>query len=191
MKRLLSILIAVVVAVVTGIGSAWLAVGEGFLFRTMQVGEWTAWPEGGSNNPDPYARALVARTAQLPLGSSEGLAFFAARDRDGEPISGTCDYALIGETPEARLWTLSVIDAEGAVVRHRSGRMFLTSREILRRPAGTFELTLSAQARPGNWMPLPETGALTVVFRVYDTIASTPAGRADLVMPSIARRACR
>jgi hypothetical protein len=191
LRFVLELFLAVVVAVVTGLGSAWLTVGEGWLFRTYRTGEWTAWPEGGSITPDPYARALLARTAQLPLGGGEGIAFFATRDSEGRPIRGGCEYLLVGETPPARLWTLGVVDANGEPPAHRSGRTFFTSRDALRRPDGQIEVALSPQARPGNWMPLPEQGALTLVLRLYDSPAANPATAGEIGLPKIQSRSCR
>lgn len=191
MRFLALLLIAVVVGVVSGLGSAWLAVGEGFLFRTYRAGDWTAWPEGGASNPDPYARALLARTAQLPLGSSEGIAFYVSRDAEGSPLRGGCDYVMTGETPAARLWTLSVVDARGDLPAHPSGRTFLHSREVLRRGDGRMEIALAPQARPGNWMPIPESGSLTVIMRFYESGASNPKTAGDIVLPRIEWRSCR
>lgn len=191
MRFLAQLLLAVVVAVAFGLGTAWLAVGEGFLFRTHRVGDWTAWPEGGSNNPDPYARALLSRTAQLPLGSGEGIAFYAARDGEGAPIRGGCEYVLTGETPAARLWTLSVVDGRGDVPATSSGRSYFHSREVLRKPDGRMEIVLAPQARPGNWMPLPESGALTLILRLYETGASNPQTAGDTELPRIMWKGCR
>ncbi|MEJ1157986.1 DUF1214 domain-containing protein [Prosthecomicrobium sp. N25] len=191
MRFALEILLAVIVAVVAGLGSTYLAVGEGWLFRTYRAGEWTAWPEGGSTAPDPYARALIARTAQVPLGAGEGIAFFATRDSNGQPIRGGCEYLLSGETPPARLWTLGVVDAKGDPPAHRSGRTFFTSREVLRRPDGHIEVALSPQARPGNWLPLPDSGALTLILRLYDSPAAIPATAGQIEMPRVLPRGCR
>jgi hypothetical protein len=74
---------------------------------------------------------------------------------------------------------------------HPSGRISFNSREVLRRPDGQFEIALSPQARPGNWMPLPSAGALTVVFRLYDTPAANPATAGTVALPRIDWRACR
>ena len=157
----------------------------------LSLSLWAAWPEGGSATPDPYSRAILARTAQIPLGGGEGIAFFASRDVDGAPIRGGCDYALVGETPLARLWTLSVVDAAGAVPMHRSGRTHFHSRELLRRPDGTVEITLSPQARPGNWMPIPDSGALTLIVRLYDSGAANPRTAGPIALPRIEWKGCR
>lgn len=190
MSFILNLVLATLVAVATGLGSAWLTVGEGWLFRTVQVGEWTAWPEGGSNRPDPYSRALLARTGQLPLGGSEGIAFFSSRDSGGNPIRGGCEYDLSGETPQARLWTLTVLDSAGNIPTNASGRAQFNSRQLLRRPDGQFNLTLSPNARPGNWLPMPAGGALTIVLRLYDTPVSNPSTAGTIVLPRIIGRGC-
>lgn len=191
MQLVLNLLVAVVIATVTGLGSAWLVIGEEWLFPTYRVGEWAAWPEGGSSTADPYSRALLARTGQLPLGSGEGIAFFAARDSEGRRIRGECDYLLYGEAPQARLWTLGLLDSAGNVPPSPTGRIFFHSREILRKPDGRFEITLSPNARPGNWLPIPEKGSLTIVMRLYDTPVANVTTGGTPAMPTIERRICR
>ena len=126
----------------------------------------------------------------VAMGAGEGLVFIAEQDDEGRSLDGGCDYALTGEAPTARLWTLTVSDLAGRLPRAASGRTFLTSREILRDIDGRFEIAVSAGARPGNWLPAPAEGALRLVLRLYDTPLALSPG-ADMVMPHIERRGCR
>ncbi len=190
MRRLLELLLAIAIALGSGLGSAWYVVGDGWLLRTDVFGEWAAWPMGGSPDADPYSRAVLARTGQVPLTPGEGTAFFASRDSSGKAIRGGCAYQISGRTPPVRLWTLALIDAAGDLPANTIGRTFMRSDEILRTTAGSFDIVLSTEARPGNWFPIPENGFYTLVLRLYDTPASLLSDLKGNALPRIERKAC-
>jgi hypothetical protein len=188
---LFELLLALAIALVTGLGSAWYIVGDGWLIRTNVFNEWAAWPMGGSPDADPYSRAVLARTGQVPVVSGEGTTFFASRDAAGKAIRGGCDYVLSGRTPPVRLWTLTLIDSTGDLPTNKIGRTFLRSDEILRTETGSFSIVLASEARPGNWLPIPEQGFYTLILRLYDTPASLLADLKENALPRIERKACR
>ena len=70
MRSLVDLAIAVVVAVAVGVSSAWYVVERGRVFGAVTVGGWTAWPQEGSADADPYSLATLARTGRVPLGAS-------------------------------------------------------------------------------------------------------------------------
>ena len=79
MRLLLDIVIALVLAIVIGVSTAWYAIEHGFIFGAVTAGAWTAWPTAGSADADPYSLATLARTGEVPLGAGEGIAFTARR----------------------------------------------------------------------------------------------------------------
>lgn len=190
MRFLLDIAIAIVVAAAIGFLTAWYAVDRGYLFGTVVLGDWKAWPEVGSPDADPYSVAMLARTGEVPLGTGEGIAFTAEADHDGRPLTGTCTYRLVGQTPTARLWTLTAYDPEGRLMANAAQRPGFHSREILRRADGSFEITVSADVAPGNWLPVARVDRFKLVFRLYDTPLTTGAQLADSTMPEIIRERC-
>ena len=117
-RLLLGTLFALGVAALVGLGSTWLALTQGQAFGGLSVGAWTAWPRHGTAAIDPYARAMVARSGQLPVGSGDGLAFQARSDDQGNALDGRCDVVLSGMTPQARYWTLTLYDPDGGLVRN-------------------------------------------------------------------------
>jgi hypothetical protein len=98
---------------------------------------------------------------------------------------------LTGVTPQARFWTLTLYDPEGQLVANSLRRQGFTSQEIIRRADGSFEVTVSPRARPGNWLPTGGIERYVLVLRLYDTPigAATRTGR-DAPMPAITRRSC-
>jgi hypothetical protein len=191
LRLLIDIAIAVIIAAVLGLATAWYAIDRGPLFGAMAVGPWEAWPGSGSPNADPYAVAKLARTGEVPLGAGEGLAFSARNDSTGEPLSGRCTYRIDGQTPAARLWTLTAYDDNGRLMANAARRTGFQSREVLRRPDGSFLVAASPDVQPGNWLPIATDGPFSLVFRLYDTPLTTGGEVSDRMMPDIVRESCR
>ena len=190
MRLLIDLAVALVIAIGLGATSAWYVLDRGRLFNSLSVGEWTAWPESGSPDADPYSGAMLARSGEVPLGAAEGLAFSADTDGSGAPLTGRCSYVLVGLTPPARLWTLTVYDAEGHLMGVSDRRTGFHSREIVRRPDGRFEIKVATTVQPGNWLPIEPVERFRLVLRLYDTPLATGSQLGDLVMPQILRVAC-
>lgn len=190
MRLLIDLAIAIVIAAIVGFGSAFLVLDRDRLFGAVTIGEWTAWPDSGGPDADPYTAAMLARSGEVPLGSGEGLAFIAETDHDGARLAGHCDYRVVGQTPTARLWTLTAYDGDGHLMDNPAHRTGFHSRQILRREDGSFVIALSAEAEPGNWLPIRGDDGLRLVLRLYDT-PLTSSGIGDATLPAIEKVACR
>ena len=191
MRLLLGSLFAFAAAALIGLGATWLALKEGIAYGGITIGAWTAWPKNGTPGIDPYARAMVARSGELPVGSGDGVTFYARTDDDMRPLDGRCDVTLSGTTPQARFWTLTLYDPEGKLVANSVQRHGFTSQEIIRNAQGNFEITIGPQARPGNWLPTGGIDRYLLALRLYDTPVglATRSGR-DTPMPSLSQKAC-
>ena len=182
---------AFAVALGLGVPSAYWAVQGEYPVGSHRIGPWTTWPNVGSNRADPYARAIVARRAEIPLALGEGLSLTAAKDSGGQALDSGCTYRVGATTPQARLWTLSVYDSDGRLRNSDLVRAGLTSAEILREADGRFAVTLAPSARPGNWLKTPESGRFSLILRLYDTSVAASAASLDVkALPSIERLEC-
>jgi hypothetical protein len=189
-RLLIGFLLAFAVAAVVGLGSTWLALTRGTAFGPLRIGAWTAWPKTGTTEIDPYARAIIARSGELPIGSGDGVAFFARSTDDGLALDGRCEISVAGLTPPARFWTLTLYDPQGQLVANALNRYGFTSEEVLRTTDGTFTVTLAPLARAGNWLPTGGIERYLLVFRLYDTPVGVAmqTGR-DITMPAVTRKA--
>jgi hypothetical protein len=190
-RLLLGTLFAFGIAALIGLGATWLTLKEGVAYGGITVGAWTAWPKNGTPGIDPYARAMVARSGELPIGSGDGITFFARTDDATQPLDGRCDVTLSGTTPPARFWTLTLYDPEGKLVANSVQRHGFTSQELIRSATGTFGITIGPRARPGNWLPTGGVERYVLALRLYDT----PVGLAtrsgpDTPMPTISQKGC-
>ncbi len=192
MRLLLGSIFAFAVAALIGLGATWLVLTEGTAYGAVKIGAWSAWPRNGTPGIDPYARAMVARSGELPIGSGDGVSFLARADDSGRPFDGRCDVVLSGITPQARFWTVTLYDPEGRLIANSMQRHGFTSQEIIRRSDGTFEITVGPRARPGNWLPTGGVERYVLALRLYDTPIgmATRTGR-EAPMPAIATRDCQ
>jgi hypothetical protein len=190
-RLLIGTLFALAVAAVVGLGATYFALTRGAAFGALTIGSWTARPKTGTADADPYARATIARTGQLPLALGDGVSFTAQTDDNGRLLDGRCDVVLSGVTPAARFWTLTLYNAEGGLVANTVERFGFSSQEIVRHADGSFDIVIAPRANPGNWLPTGGIERYALVLRFYDTAVgvSTKAGR-ELPMPAITSRSC-
>jgi hypothetical protein len=190
-RLFLGLLFALTLAAVVGLGSTWLALTNGTAFGAVTIGAWTAFPRTGTPQIDPYARAAVARNGELPIGSGDGVAFFANADDDARPLDGRCDVIVSGTTPPARYWTLTLYDPAGGLVANALGRHGFTSQEIVRRADGRFDIVAAPRARPGNWLPTGGIERYVLVLRLYDTpVGVGSRGARETLMPAVKTEQC-
>ena len=191
MRLLLGTLFAFAAAALIGLGATWLTLKEGIAYGGITIGAWTAWPKNGTPGIDPYARAMVARSGELPVGSGDGVTFYSRQDDAMRPLDGRCDVSLSGTTPQARFWTLTLYDPEGKLVANSVQRHGFTSQEIIRASDGAFEVRVASRSRSGNWLPTGGIERYALMLRLYDTpVGVATRTQRDAPMPSISTVGC-
>ena len=191
MRFLIGLIFALAVAAAVGLGATLFTLTRGVAFGAFTIGAWTAFPRNGTADIDPYARATVARSGALPIGSGDGIAFFTAKDDKGQALDGRCDVVISGKTPQARFWTLTLYDADGRLIGNALNRHGFTSQEVIRKTDGTFEIIIAPRARSGNWLPTGNVERYNLALRLYDTPVgvATRTGR-ETPMPAIMTGTC-
>jgi len=189
-RAILRLLVAAAASLALGLWSAWLSVRSPAPVDTIRLGVWQAWPNAGTSDADPYSRARLARTGEIPLGSGEGLMLLALTDDSEEPLTASCDYSIAGQTPPARLWTVAIEDQDGHSIGMRDGVAALASDTLLRADNGAFRISLSPRPQGGNWISTEEAQRFRIVIRLYDTTARTGTELTTLEMPKITRGFC-
>lgn len=193
--RTLSFLtLIVVLASLLGIGSAYIMIEREQPLNAVTIGSWRAYPKAGTAEADPYSVAIYTRGAVVPLASGEGLALVAREDRSGHLLDPTCIYRISGQTPTARLWTMTATDGDGHLVETRPGRVHLDSQNLLRNPDGSFEINAASEPHSGNWLPLAASAnasdGMRFVLRLYDAPVTTGAALDGITLPVIERLGC-
>ncbi|WP_417667383.1 DUF1214 domain-containing protein [Roseibium sp.] len=177
-----------------GIASAYVVIERERPFLAVTIGPWSTFPKAGTSEADPYSVAIYTRSARVPLASGEGLALTARTDSTGRSLDPACTYRISGNTPTARLWTLTSSDLYGRLTPTLAGRTHISSEQLLRHEDGSFAVTASQRPHSGNWLPLasePQVeNGLMFTFRLYDAPVTTGSALSGAEMPAIERLAC-
>jgi hypothetical protein len=183
-------LLTLAIAIGGGAASLWYVLDARDGVGAVAIGGWTAFPDIGTPDADPYSKARVSRQGILALGRAEGLAFAATHDAAGQPLRRECSYRIEGAAPPARFWTLYAADAARNVIVANQRKTALHSLELLRRPDNSFSIAVSRKPTPGNWFGVPGAGAMRFVLTLYDTPVAGSTGVADVEMPMVVNVGC-
>jgi hypothetical protein len=191
LKNALSTLLTIAIAIGLGGGSVWYTLDAQSGAGAIRIGPWTAFPDVGTPEADPYTQARTAREGVLSLGRAEGLTFVAEKDSGGEPLRRECSYAIDGGFPTARFFTLYAADASLDVIdTARPRRAMLQSYQLLRRTDDTALISTGSHPLPGNWLAVAGTGPLYFVLTFYDTPIAASTGLSDVELPAIRKESC-
>jgi len=187
----LKILVVAVVALVLGLLASRYTLSRASPFDRVRLGAWELEGHAGSTGADPYTRARLARSAEIPLALGEGLQWIARTDDAGRALDPRCVYEVGPRVPAARYWTLSVVDPRGFPVPNALERYGFRSSEVLRSSNGDFIVTVAAQPQSGNWLPVGSSGSFALALRLYDApLGATPGAIDAAAAPSVTRTRC-
>ncbi|MDE1995649.1 MAG: DUF1214 domain-containing protein [Rhizobiaceae bacterium] len=187
----LLVALSLVIAFGGGIVFTLIALDATSGFGAIKLGAWQAFPEMHTADADPYAKSHRARDGRLLYGSGEGLVFTASDDDAGGRLTAECSYRISGQTPPARLWTLFVAGNDGKPIDAIPDRpSALNSWIVVRNPDSSFAITVSPDARAGNWLALPGAGNFRLVWTLLDSPAAGNSGLIDLSMPKLEKIGC-
>ncbi|WP_074380882.1 DUF1214 domain-containing protein [Bartonella doshiae] len=155
-------------------------------FGKFTIGGWTAYPQVGTSQTDPYTRARTAKRGDISLGSTEGLVFQTWKDNHGRPLRPYCHYFLKGHIPEARLFTLYTVD--------RSLKPYTSSKEIpfelytnniIYERDGSFRINISSTPQTGNWLTTMSKKEFGLILTLYDTSIISETALQKLTLPFV------
>ena len=174
-----------------GLWASETILANGGPFGVVAIGPWSVATTAGAIEADPYTRASLERSGEIPLALGEGLKMIARVDDAGRPFDPRCTYRVGSRVPAARYWTLSLVNADGYPVENAAGRYGFRSSEILRDADGGFSIAVSATAHAGNWLPIGAPAPFALVLRLYDSpLSATAGGMEKSATPAIARENC-
>jgi len=179
-------IVFLLIAVAGGLGSSWYMIERGSGLTTERSGPWTAWTAAGREDADPYTRAHFIRRGTLPVSTAFVLTYEAISDGEGQRLHSSCEYALEGDEPTARFWSISVFDEDGRLIPNAADRYAYNSATLLRSAGGNLQIALARSARPGNWLPTAGAGRFSLLLTVEGRDPSR-----SWEPPSIRRVKCR
>jgi len=190
---ILNFVVFTIIALVIGLGSAWQMVNQGSALTTAQHGSWTAWHSAGEPDADPYTKARVARSGQLPIVSTTAMEFYARVDAEGEPLESRCHYTVRMPQVPALWWSLALYSADGSLIENPADRHSFTSKNVLPGSDGTSRIAVGPTPRAGYWLPTGDGHELLLVLRVFRPFetAELESGRMPVnILPRIERLDC-
>ena len=191
MRAFTELFAILIIGLTLGGALSWMSIQSNHGFGTLKIGQWTAWPQSGSIDADPYTKAKVAADGDVPLGAAEGVAFHATVDLRGDPLRLDCQYNIQGQTPPARFWTLSAHSIDGHVLKTPLGNASnIISRSLLRGTKGDFVVSTGPQLASGNWLETTGIGPFQLIIRLYDSPITGASGISGAKMPTIELVGC-
>jgi hypothetical protein len=192
-KASLNLALFLVVSLGGGLGTAWYMIEAGSRLSARTFGPWVTWMAAGRPDADPYTRAHIVWNGLMPLSSTAELTFKAKTDGRGVQLSSACDYAVILEDFDPAWWSIAVYDGYGRLIANSADRYAFNSSTAMRGLDSRIEITLSRDARPGNWLPTGRSNRIVLVLTVQDATWATAVyeGASPRAMPQIVRSACR
>jgi len=191
LKNIFLVALTLAIAIGGGAASVWYVLNLQNGIGAVTIGDWTAFPDLGTPDTDPYSKARVAREGILTLGRAEGLAFVAEHDSAGAELRRGCSYAVEGTVPPARFWTIYAADDKMNVITGQKERApALHSYELLRQQDNSVSISVGRHPAPGNWLAVEGSGKMFLVLTLYDTTIASSTGVADLQLPRITKAGC-
>lgn len=191
MADFVKILLVCVIGLGLGLMASAYALSRSSPFDRVRLGPWELVAHAGSTEADPYTRANLERSGEIPLAVGEGLQLIARVDDDGRPLDARCAYTVGPRVPAARYWTLSLIDPDGWPIDNLAERYGFRSSEILRAANGDFVIAVAADAHPGDWLPIGRPGRFALALRLYDSPLGATAGAIDrTAVPRVTKVGC-
>jgi len=175
-----------------GLGSSWYMVEAGSRLTTLHKGPWVIWTAAARPDADPYTRAHFVRAGTLPMSGAIEQTYVARRDEAGERLFSSCEYEVAGKLTAPEWWSLSVFDDTGRLIPNPAERYTFTGQTIATDSTGAFSVSLSREARAGNWLPVGGAGRLAVVLKVLDQRGpDSGTARPTYELPKIRKVKCR
>lgn len=161
-----------------------------------EVNGWQIATDGIGVYGDSYLkRAIIAMTGLGANQPEDAVYPICEKDSEGRPFDGASQYVLHfskGELPPVdAFWSLTMYDVEGFPIPNTSNRYAIGDRDALVFNAdGSLDLYIQSSApggdRNANWLPSPESGAFSLLLRLYASRAEVVDGR--WVPPAVVRR---
>jgi len=186
MKRVLRGILALVVALLLGVSTAWLAMGW-HVVSSVQNGPWLYDPLVGSEAAGPYLRAQVARAALLALNNSEAIYFVATHDSAGNRLQCDGRYRIEGRDLDARWWSITAYGADDFLMANEQNRYSYNMTNLSRNPDKSYTVRLSRTPQSGNWIPLGECDNFGLWLRLFNPAPGLRKELTTIELPRIIR----
>lgn len=195
-KKLIKNTAIIIVGMIIGALTAFQAISTGWSVEVRENNTWRMHQNYASTELSIYAHAYLRRSGHLPLPQDQAIYFFSYDDSDGNGLTANCDYEIIGDEFNVYWWSLSLHDSEFVKIENPSRRYSFNMANIVRKPDGQYKISISAQAKTGNWLPVSEKAAqegaaFMLSLRLYGVERIMIGDAEQLNLPSLKKMGCR
>ncbi|MFZ9668002.1 MAG: DUF1214 domain-containing protein [Steroidobacteraceae bacterium] len=175
-------------AIVIGVGSAWLWLTRVGL-SGVDAGAWRVNLLAGSRDADAYTRARIALGAVLALDRSETLYYTTDHDDSGAPLRADCRYRIEGTPPPARWWSLTAYADDHFLFANDAKRYSVNGETVRLDAAGNFSATIGPPTENSlsdtAWIPTAGRGGMRLTLRLYGAAEAVQRAPESLATPTI------
>lgn len=182
----------ILIAILIGFGLTALSLSTGSGLSAKRIGGWKSWKDAGHLNADPYTRAYIAKTGQLPLPPQIAQTYYALYDNAHRRLHTSCTYVVDSSAVSAKWWTIAAYDHKGQIFKNDLKRYSFNTGSAMIKFNGGFRIFLSQTVQPANWLPLGDHGPFVLVFRLYRKQMSDAQikNNGEVSLPLIKRVSC-
>jgi len=152
----------------------------------LRNGVWGYFPSMDLAASD-IQRAYIGRIGLLALKESEVLYFVASSDEDGNPLSSEIDYKLSGENFDARYWSYTLYGEDHFLIENDNNAFTFNLENIEYKDSthNSYEIFISKNKQPTNWLPSNEEKKLSILLRLYNPAEHVYKNKETLQLPTI------
>ena len=169
LRGILALIGLLLLSIITGLGVA--------AYRITSIQNSPAFAQYGSwrgsrdlpLNRDDLVTTQITLFALFALPSQEAIYLFATEDADNKKFKGNSDYTIEGNVHDIKsvYWSITAYGSDQFLIPNEANRYAFNANTLVTDSLGNYKITLSAERKPGNWLPLKKDAAFRLVLRLY------------------------
>jgi hypothetical protein len=168
MKRFIWATVYVAAGVAIGCASAFALIQSAGVEPVAKGVPWQSRAAALAGPNAFYVRSHYLLEGRLPPAPSQLGEATAETDGDGRPLSAGCTYLVSSTGPLPRWWSLGVIEGGDA---RATLQTTADSDTAVRKADGSVEIAAATTPQPGNWLKLPQTRHITLIYSALSSSA--------------------
>jgi hypothetical protein len=191
MRGVIKLLLSILVALILGIGTAFIGIRVITRGSAVKNGAWLTNLAVGSKEAGMYTRAAVALTGLFALNKEETIYYRADSDDSGQPLHSGCNYRIEGWDIDTRWWSITVYGGDNFLIPSDINRYAYNGMNVMRKADGSYIIRLSSTPKDGNWLPTGKQGNFSLSLRLYNPAPVVYENPGTIRLPHIIREECK
>jgi hypothetical protein len=168
-KNIFVIAFLALLAILTGLGIAAYRISR--IQTSPAFAQYGSW-RGSKDLPlnrDDLVTTQVTLFALFALPSEEAVYLFASQDADNKALNGSSDYIIEGNIHniKAAYWSITAYGKDQFLIPNEASRYSFNANSLSTDSLGNYKITLSAERKAGNWLPITKDAPFRLVLRLY------------------------